>query len=113
MVTASRISLLTNNTSSTISVHINRGDRTFAPRVAYPTGPGPHTIATGDLNGDRQPDVVTANGTSSPGGDPGLGGQHLGVSEAGATGRFDLRAPIGQKRYNGGPLSTSRSGLVT
>lgn len=58
-----------NNTASTLSVHINRGDGTFEPRVVYPTGPGPRAIGIGDLNGDGEPELVTANGSSTPSSD--------------------------------------------
>jgi hypothetical protein len=35
----------------------------FAAKVGYPTGKSPDAIATGDLNGDGKPDIVTANNT--------------------------------------------------
>ena len=33
----------------------------FAAAKSYATGRNPHSIAIGDLNGDRKPDLVTAN----------------------------------------------------
>jgi hypothetical protein len=33
----------------------------FAGAVAYPTGKAPESVAVGDLNGDKHPDLVTAN----------------------------------------------------
>jgi outer membrane protein OmpA-like peptidoglycan-associated protein len=38
---------------------------TFAPKVSYATGAGPHTVAVGDLDKDGKPDVVTGNETAS------------------------------------------------
>jgi hypothetical protein len=41
----------------------NQGDGTFAPPVSFPTdGTEPVAVGTGDLNGDGEVDVVTANG---------------------------------------------------
>ncbi|MER7810895.1 FG-GAP-like repeat-containing protein [Streptomyces sp900116325] len=34
---------------------------TFAPKVDYPTGTGPNSVAVGDFNGDGDLDLVTAN----------------------------------------------------
>jgi len=49
-----------------VSVLLGRGDGTFAPPVEYPTGPGPTSVAVGDLNGDGNPDLVTSDlGSSS------------------------------------------------
>jgi hypothetical protein len=46
----------------TVSVRLNRGDGTFAPRRDYSTGAGSAGLASGDLNGDGVPDLVSANG---------------------------------------------------
>ncbi len=49
---------------STVSVLRNtstNGSVSFAPKVDFPTGNGPHTIALGDLDGDGKLDLVTAN----------------------------------------------------
>jgi VCBS repeat protein/PASTA domain-containing protein/FG-GAP repeat protein len=46
---------------TTLSVLLNRGDGSFQPRVDYPTGKGPLSVAIGDLNGDGRPDLAIAN----------------------------------------------------
>ena len=40
---------------------LNRGDGSFQAKVDYATGPGPNSVAIGDLNGDGKPDLATAN----------------------------------------------------
>jgi FG-GAP-like repeat len=47
--------------ANTVSVHLNGGGGSFQPRVDYPTGNHPWSIAIGDLNGDGEPDLMTAN----------------------------------------------------
>jgi hypothetical protein len=47
--------------TSTISVLTNRGDGTFLDRRDYTTGREPQSVAVADLNGDRKPDLATAN----------------------------------------------------
>ncbi len=50
---ASNVSILKNiSTSGTIL---------FAPRIEFPTGTNPEGIATGDIDGDGKPDLVTAD----------------------------------------------------
>lgn len=49
------------STGKTVSVYLNAGDGTFAPRRSYPAGGGPLGIAVADLNHDGRLDVVTAN----------------------------------------------------
>lgn len=44
-----------------VSVLINNGNGTFEPHREYPTDYGPSDIAAGDLNGDGDLDLVTAN----------------------------------------------------
>lgn len=44
----------------TVSVRLNRGDGTFKPRRDYVAGPGPVSIALGDLNADSKPDLAVA-----------------------------------------------------
>jgi len=47
-----------------LSVLVNRGDGTFAPRHDYPTGALPSTLAIADVDVDGRLDVVTGNYTS-------------------------------------------------
>ena len=44
-----------------MSVLVNRGDGTFADEVRYRTSRGPGKMAVGDLDGDLDLDVATAN----------------------------------------------------
>jgi hypothetical protein len=46
---------------NTVSVLVNRGDGSFLPKVDYATGRETVSIVIGDLNGDRMPDLATAN----------------------------------------------------
>jgi len=48
-------------TGNRVSVLLNKGDGTFAPRVDYPTGQTPSSVAAQDLNGDGLPDLAVAN----------------------------------------------------
>jgi hypothetical protein len=65
--------LVTANTrSERVSVLLNRGDGSFRAPRSYSVGNQPSTnppsaIAIGDLNGDRQPDLATANSCSDTG----------------------------------------------
>ena len=45
----------------TVSVLLNKGNGTFAPKVDYTVGPGPFSVAVGDINGDGKADIVTAD----------------------------------------------------
>jgi hypothetical protein len=47
--------------AATVSVLLNNGDGTFRARRDYPTGPYNRSVAVADLNGDANPDLVTAN----------------------------------------------------
>jgi FG-GAP-like repeat/PASTA domain/FG-GAP repeat len=49
------------NAGKTLSVLLNRGNGSFRPQLDYGTGSRPVSVAIGDLNGDRKPDLVTAN----------------------------------------------------
>ena len=44
-----------------MSVLLNTGNGTFAPKVDYPTGTQPLSVAAADLNGDGKPDLAAAN----------------------------------------------------
>jgi hypothetical protein len=51
-----------NNSGDTIvSVLVNRGDGSFEPKLGYPAGQNPASLALGDLNGDGRLDVATGN----------------------------------------------------
>ena len=55
---------------NTVSVLLNKGDATFAPKVDYTTTKDPVAVAVADLNGDGAPDLVVANspdGSLTPG----------------------------------------------
>lgn len=43
-----------------VAVFLGKGDGTFGYEIGYPTAPGATVIATGDVNGDGHPDLVTA-----------------------------------------------------
>jgi hypothetical protein len=50
-----------------VSVFLNTtGAGTFATHVDYPTGAGPQDVNVADVNGDRIPDIVVTNLSSSP-----------------------------------------------
>jgi hypothetical protein len=55
----SNVSVLMGNGSS------GRGDGTFAPKVDYPTGTYPQSVATGDFNADSILDLVVTNANGS------------------------------------------------
>ena len=64
-----------------------KGDLTFYAAPLYPTRGVPLRMAVGDLNGDRRPDIVTANrGGSGPAG--------LNIFLSQGEGRFQALAPI-------------------
>ena len=42
----------------------NGGSLSFAPKIDYPTGNGPFSVAIGDIDGDGKPDILVANGYS-------------------------------------------------
>jgi VCBS repeat protein/PASTA domain-containing protein len=54
-----------NELAHTVSVLLNRGDGSFQAKLDYPAyggpGLGPYSLAIGDLNGDRRPDLATTN----------------------------------------------------
>ncbi len=50
-----------NAASNTVSILINAGNGTYAPKVDYPTGVGPSSIFVADLDGDGYLDLAVAN----------------------------------------------------
>jgi FG-GAP-like repeat/PASTA domain len=52
----------TTNGTDAVSVLLNRGDGTFAPKQNYPLVSAAHSIAVGDLNGDGRLDLAVGNG---------------------------------------------------
>jgi hypothetical protein len=59
-----------NTAGNSVSVLLNKGAGRFAPKRDYGigaggVGAGPFDLASGDLNGDRRPDLVTAGGSIS------------------------------------------------
>jgi hypothetical protein len=54
-----------NDTDSTVSVVLGRGDGTFRSVVSYPVGLLPTSVAVGDFNHDGNSDIVTANNGDS------------------------------------------------
>jgi hypothetical protein len=47
--------------TSSVSVFVGRGNGRFQAPVQYPVDSAPYSMAIGDLNGDRRPDVATAS----------------------------------------------------
>ncbi len=47
--------------ANTVSVLVNKGDGSFEAKRDYRTGESPWSVAIGDLNGDGNPDLATAN----------------------------------------------------
>jgi FG-GAP-like repeat/PASTA domain len=54
-----------NDDGKIVSVLLNKHDGSFRAKRDYTTGRGPLSVAIGDLNGDRKPDLVTANNYAS------------------------------------------------
>jgi hypothetical protein len=52
----------TTNDTDAVSVLLNRGDGTFAPKQDYPLVSAEHSLAVGDLNGDGRLDLAVGNG---------------------------------------------------
>jgi Bacterial Ig-like domain (group 3)/FG-GAP-like repeat/CARDB/FG-GAP repeat len=56
----------TSNTDiNTVSVLLNNGNGTFAPKVDYPTGLNPSAVAVGDMNNDGRPDLIVTSATGN------------------------------------------------
>jgi hypothetical protein len=68
-----------------VSILLNGGGGSFhvQPRFGYRAGPGATSIAIGDLNGDRKPDLVTAKST--------YGGDRVSVFPGNGDGTFPRR----------------------
>jgi FG-GAP-like repeat len=48
-------------TTDSVAVLLGNGDGTFQPAVNYAVGSSPQGIAIGDVNGDGNPDIVSAD----------------------------------------------------
>ncbi len=53
--------IVANRSAGTVSVFLNNGDGTFAPRVDYASGAWPQSLAIADFNSDSCLDVAVAN----------------------------------------------------
>jgi FG-GAP-like repeat len=51
---------------SGVSILLGNGDGTFQGGVSYATGAGPDSVAIGDFNGDRKPDLGVVNSGCPP-----------------------------------------------
>jgi hypothetical protein len=51
--------------ASNVSVLINAGDGTFAPRSDYALGAQPGPVAIAEVDGNGSPDIATASATST------------------------------------------------
>ena len=51
---------MTSNHEGTVSVLPNTGKGSFGVKRDYPTGLSPYSVAIGDLDGDRKPDLAVA-----------------------------------------------------
>jgi len=58
--------VITNSNSATVSVLMNDGNGSFAPKVDYSAGSGPHSVTVADVNNDALPDLVVANNWTNP-----------------------------------------------
>ena len=53
--------LLNISPGDTVSVLLNNGDGTFAPKMDYGTGDSPSSVFSADLDGDGDNDLAVAN----------------------------------------------------
>ncbi|MEA2918618.1 MAG: hypothetical protein QOJ15_10699 [Bradyrhizobium sp.] len=81
-----------------VAVLLNRGDRSFAKPVFYPDGAAV-AIFAGDFNGDRKPDIATANFDSSVSVFQGDGTGRLGARQVYSTGGQGVAIAAGD--FNG------------
>ncbi|WP_193771168.1 DUF4347 domain-containing protein, partial [Candidatus Magnetaquicoccus inordinatus] len=58
--------LVSNITSQSVSVLLNKGDGTFAASVEYPVAGGAFVIISEDFNGDNKADILTGNLGENP-----------------------------------------------
>ncbi len=58
--------VIINTNSATVSVLMNNGNGSFAPKVDYSVGNGPHSVTVTDVNNDARPDLVVANNWTTP-----------------------------------------------
>src|SRR6266545_4578526 len=93
-------------TPGTVTVLYGNGDGTFGARADFGTGIHPVSVAVADLNGDRFPDLVTANGASNAisvllgNGDgtfgarddfgPGIGARSVAIADLNGDGHLDV-----------------------
>jgi hypothetical protein len=54
-----------NSMANTVSILLNNGDGTFAPRVDYPVGMGPDAVASGQFTANTTLDLAVANFTAN------------------------------------------------
>jgi Ca2+-binding RTX toxin-like protein len=95
-----------NGSSNTISLLFGNGDfeGTFKAPTTLAAGNNPTTLATGDLNGDGIPDIVTTNGDNSISVLLGLGGGNFASAVAfPVTGLTPKAIEIGDVNGNGKP----------
>ena len=83
----------------------------FAPPSSYATGPGPVSVAIGDLNGDGKPDLATANrGAGSVSVLAGMGDGSFQAKLDYATGSVPYSIAIGDLNGDGRPeLATANA----
>ena len=93
-----------NYNSGTVSVLLGNGDGTFVPKADYATGTGPYSVAIGDLNGDRKPDLVAANSTTNTASVLlGNGDGSFGAKTDYGTGFYPVSVAIGDVNADGKP----------